>query len=63
MVTRKWLLPQLDQADLQKLRRSPLEPGDLPGWNALVQSRDAASMFEQALRQAQAILLGAERLL
>jgi hypothetical protein len=63
MVTRRWLLPQLDQADLQKLRRPPLKPEDLLGWNMLVQSHDGTSILEHGLRQAQAILLAAEKLL
>jgi hypothetical protein len=62
-VTRRWLLPQLGQADLQKLREPPLKPEDLPGWNTLVQSHDGTSILEHGLRQAQAILLAAEKLL
>jgi len=63
--THSWLLPRLDLIDLQKLARSPLTPADLPDWNTLVGNpiNDAASILEHGLRQAQAILLEAEKLL
>jgi hypothetical protein len=60
----RWLLPELDKADLHKLRsRELVDPIDLLAWNRLVINDDAASILEHSLRQAQAILLKAERLL
>jgi len=62
-VTRRWLLPQLDRVDLQKLNTHALDDRDLPDWNTLVQSNDAASILEHGLRQVHAILQKAEKLL
>jgi hypothetical protein len=64
-LSHQWLLPELDQTDLQKPKSPQLTPGELPSWNTLVGigNDGAASIFEHGLRQPQAILLAAERLL
>jgi hypothetical protein len=63
-LSHQWLLPELDQTDLQTLKSPQLTPGELPSWNTLVgiHSDGAASILEHGLRQAQAILLVAEGL-
>jgi hypothetical protein len=62
ITAQKWLLPELTPDDLKKVH-AVLSDGDLPAWNALVRSYDAAVILEHGLRQAQAILLKAESLL
>jgi hypothetical protein len=59
----RWLLPILDDTDLNKLHTPELTQADLPAWDTLRSTANAASILEHGLRQAQAILLIAERLL
>jgi len=58
-----WMLPELNRTALKKLDRPQLDASDLPAWNTLVGSQDAALILEHGLRQAQEILLAAEKLL
>ena len=58
-----WLLPELHQTDLEKLRSPKLDVGDLPAWNKLILAQEAGKILEHALGQAQMILLEAENYL
>jgi hypothetical protein len=62
-LSHRWLLPIVDLTDLKKLRTPELTPADLPDWDTLRSKHDAASILEHGVRQAQKILLEAEKLL
>jgi hypothetical protein len=59
----QWLLPILNLNDLTKLTSPELTPADLPDWDMLRSTDDAAKILEHGLRRAQEILLEAEKLL
>jgi len=71
----RWTLPQLTRADLEKLdtpelnfkafraAKLPRNLKDLRAWNKLVFMHKAETILEHGLRQAQVILLAAEKLL
>jgi hypothetical protein len=49
-LSQRWLLPILDLTDLKKLRAPELTPADLPAWDTLRSTDDAASILEHGLR-------------
>lgn len=61
-VSRMWRLPKLQQSDLDKLNRPPLEASELNNWNNLVSGMEIANIFTDALWKLKGILVAAEPL-